>query len=319
MKFLSYTNLNNDDVLERRKWWADMMKDGGPDWLKVPRGVQYKESYWVNSRGMCLLSYIMKPTSAPPKGVLMYCHGYGDQASWLKASEYRRVVKAGYAVMAVEYEGHGRSDGVLVAFPSFQGLAEDVREFMEQTYNENFKGLNLFVGGESMGGAVAYTVATTSKLVSGAVLICPMCKIHDHLKPPKFVIDAMYKIVGPPGTINEIGLLPVAPSKSVNDNSFKITEKKELSQSTMSTYQRKPRLAVARELLDTTDRIAKELHTFDLPFIVLHGKADVVTDPELSKQLYDSAKSKDKTIKLYDGMWHTLTSGEPEENINKVF
>lgn len=56
-----------------------------------------------------------------------------------------------------------------------------------------------------------------------------------------------------------------------------------------------------------------------LPFFVLHGEADTVTDPEVSRALYEQASSKDKTIKLYPGMWHGLTSGEPDNNIDIVF
>lgn len=52
---------------------------------------------------------------------------------------------------------------------------------------------------------------------------------------------------------------------------------------------------------------------------MLHGEADTVTDPEVSKALYKQASSEDKTIKLYPGMWHGLTSGEPEDNIKIVF
>lgn len=56
-----------------------------------------------------------------------------------------------------------------------------------------------------------------------------------------------------------------------------------------------------------------------LPFFVLHGEADTVTDPEVSRALYEQASSVDKTIKLYPGMWHGLTSGEPDENVEIVF
>jgi caffeoylshikimate esterase len=56
-----------------------------------------------------------------------------------------------------------------------------------------------------------------------------------------------------------------------------------------------------------------------LPFFVLHGEADTVTDPEVSRALYKRASSIDKTIKLYPGMWHGLTSGEPDENVEIVF
>jgi alpha-beta hydrolase superfamily lysophospholipase len=43
-----------------------------------------------------------------------------------------------------------------------------------------------------------------------------------------------------------------------------------------------------------------------------------VTDPKLSQALYDEASSVDKTIRLYEGMWHAL-QGEPDENIHKVY
>ena len=56
-----------------------------------------------------------------------------------------------------------------------------------------------------------------------------------------------------------------------------------------------------------------------LPFFVLHGEADTVTDPEVSRALYEKASSRDKTMKLYPGMWHGLTSGEPDENVEIVF
>ena len=56
-----------------------------------------------------------------------------------------------------------------------------------------------------------------------------------------------------------------------------------------------------------------------MPFIVLHGEDDRVTDKSVSKLLYDVASSKDKTFKLYPGMWHGLLYGEPPENIDIVF
>jgi acylglycerol lipase len=56
-----------------------------------------------------------------------------------------------------------------------------------------------------------------------------------------------------------------------------------------------------------------------LPFFVLHGEADTVTDPEVSRALYQWAASTDKTIKLYPGMWHGLTAGEPDENVDAIF
>lgn len=61
------------------------------------------------------------------------------------------------------------------------------------------------------------------------------------------------------------------------------------------------------------------LQQVSLPFLIVHGGDDKVTDPSVSKLLYESACSTDKTFKLYPGMWHALTSGEPPENIDLVF
>ena len=55
-----------------------------------------------------------------------------------------------------------------------------------------------------------------------------------------------------------------------------------------------------------------------IPFLVLHGAADQVTDPLVSKALYAEASSTDKTIKLYDGAWHALAGGEPEPLASQI-
>lgn len=56
-----------------------------------------------------------------------------------------------------------------------------------------------------------------------------------------------------------------------------------------------------------------------LPFLLLHGEDDRVTDPDISRELFQSAKSCDKELKLYPGMWHGLTAGESDDNIELVF
>mmetsp|Transcript_25567 Transcript_25567/g.58987 ORF Transcript_25567/g.58987 Transcript_25567/m.58987 type:complete len:85 (-) Transcript_25567:96-350(-) len=44
-----------------------------------------------------------------------------------------------------------------------------------------------------------------------------------------------------------------------------------------------------------------------------------VTSPEFSQIFYDASPSKDKNIKLYEGMYHALTMGETDENIDMIF
>jgi len=62
-----------------------------------------------------------------------------------------------------------------------------------------------------------------------------------------------------------------------------------------------------------------QMQQVTIPFLLLQGEADMITDPEISKELYKSAKSPDKEIKLYPGMWHSLLLGESDEDVNLVF
>ena len=54
------------------------------------------------------------------------------------------------------------------------------------------------------------------------------------------------------------------------------------------------------------------------PLLILHGAADQVTDPKVSKFLYEKASSKDKTLKLYEGGYHCILEGEPDDRIFTV-
>jgi len=173
-----------------------------------------------------------------------------------------------------------------------------------------------------MGGAVAFsTYERNPKMWNGVIFVAPMVKIADDVLPPKWVIDAFRLVVGPSGTSSFLARLPIAPSSgSFDDFCFKEIEKRELvNQSPYSFGGRKPRLATARELMNTTAEISSKLHKFDAPFLVQHGLEDRITCPKLSECLYEESKSSDKEIKLYKGMWHTITAGEPDHNIDLVF
>ena len=159
------------------------------------------------------------------------------------------------------------------------------------------------------------------ELFRGVVFLCPMCKISDNMLPPQPVIDVLKWLIGPSGpTASWLGYLPIAPARDSLENvTHRVPEKRHLASRSPLVFGRNPRLATARELIDVTQRISSSLDTFEAPFLVLHGKDDLVTDPRLSQALYEESPSKDKTIHLYEGMWHSLTSGEPDENIDRVF
>ncbi|KAJ0923131.1 putative 2-acylglycerol O-acyltransferase [Helianthus annuus] len=136
--------------------------------------------------------------------------------------------------------------------------------------------------GESMGGAVPIKMHLKQpEFWNGAVLVAPMCKVVAKVLPK-------YKLV---------------PAKG----------------SRRYGVQRPEKEASAMELLNTTQDIENQLEKISLPLLILHGKADIVTDPSVSKTLYEKAKSSDKKLNLYDGCCHALLEGETDDIILSVF
>lgn len=84
-------------------------------------------------------------------------------------------------------------------------------------------------------------------------------------------------------------------------------------------YKDKPRLGTALELLRTTKEIEQQLEKVSLPLLILHGEKDIVTDPSVSKALYEKASSLDKKLNLYEDACHSLLEGESDEMIFRVF
>ena len=260
-----------------------------------------EEDYWINDRGMALLTSTMVPKNKDIRAVICFCHGYMDNPSFLKRIHYQRFVKKGLAVVMIEYEGHGRSDGPYALIPCWQTLLGDVQQYFTYITRMKFPGKKKFLMGESMGGAVAYELMSRHRSnYAGVIFVAPMLKIS--IAPPDWVVSLFEKIVGDPGTVSPLSIMPLAPSKGdIPDLSFKDKEKMRQALSLPTRYGRKPRLATSRELLDATKRISTTIKQFDAPFLVIHGLEDYVTCPVVSEMLYKESRSKDKEIKLYKG------------------
>ena len=65
------------------------------------------------------------------------------------------------------------------------------------------------------------------------------------------------------------------------------------------------------EILDAAQDIQGQMESIDVPLLILHGTGDRITDPRGSWELYTRARSADKTLKLYQGLYHDLLH-EPE-------
>ncbi|XP_010512681.1 PREDICTED: caffeoylshikimate esterase-like isoform X1 [Camelina sativa] len=275
---------------------------------------EYEEEYIKNSRGVELFACRWVPSSSP-RALVFLCHGYAMECSSFMRECGIRLASAGYAVFGMDYEGHGRSKGARCYIKKFSNIVNDCYDYYTFiSAQEEYKEKGRFLYGESMGGAVALLLHKKDpSFWNGALLVAPMCKISEKVKPHPVVINLLTRVE------DIIPKWKIVPTKDVIDSAFKDPVKREEIRNNKLIYQDKPRLKTALEMLRTSMDLEETLHEITLPFFVLHGEADIVTDPEISKALFEKASTRDKTIKLYPGMWHGLTSGEPDANVDLVF
>ena len=163
-------------------------------------------------------------------------------------------------------------------------------------------GLPVFLLGHSAGGVVAciYTLEHQSEL-AGLV-----CESFAHEVPaPDFAL-AVFK-----------GLSHVAPHAHIlrlKNEDFSRDPQVVQAKNTdpLIAHEIQPTQALA-EMVRADERLRREFPLITLPVLILHGTADKATRPSGSQRFYETAGSRDKTLKLYDGHFHDLLNDVDKE------
>ncbi|KAL1356763.1 hypothetical protein HN51_008750 [Arachis hypogaea] len=278
-------------------------------------GIKMKEGYEVNSRGLEIFSKSWLPETSSLKAIVCYCHGYADTCTFYFEGVARKLARSGYGVFAMDYPGFGLSDGLHGYIPSFENLVNDVIEhFSKIKEQKEYQNLPSFLLGESMGGAIALKIHLKQPHAwDGAALIAPLCKFAEDMIPHWLVKQIL---IGVAKVLPKTKLVP--QKEEVKENIYRDVKKRKLAPYNVLLYKDKPRLGTALELLKATQELEQRLEEVSVPLLIMHGEADIITDPSASKALYEKANVKDKKLILYKDAFHTLLEGEPDETIFHV-
>nr|AOS51476.1 caffeoyl shikimate esterase [Calamus jenkinsianus] len=300
---------------QQRHFWGDDPADD--EEYYASQGVRGASTLFTSSAGLSLFTRSWLPSSSPPRALICMIHGYGNDISWTFQATPIFLARHGFACCAIDLPGHGRSPGLRAFLPDLSAVADHCLAYFDSVRRSpELHGLPCFLYGESMGGALCLLIHLRDRRPEaawrGAVLVAPMCKISDSIRPRWPIPQVLTFLARLAPT------LPIVPTADLVDKSVKVEAKRKVAASNPQRYQGKPRLGTVVELLRATDDLGCRLSEVTLPFLVLHGSADVVTDPAVSQALYDAARSEDKTIKIYEGMMHSLLFGETDENVALV-
>jgi len=76
-------------------------------------------------------------------------------------------------------------------------------------------------------------------------------------------------------------------------------------------YTGKTTARLGYEMVKAMQRVTAQAPRITLPMMILQGGADRLVDPNGARMLYDTIGSSDKTIKIYDDLYHEVYN-EPE-------
>ncbi|URE49004.1 Monoglyceride lipase [Musa troglodytarum] len=202
--------------------------------------------------------------------------------------------------------GHGGSDGLHGYVPSLDYVVEDTGKFLEKVKSEN-PGVPCFLFGHSTGGAVVLKAALYPRIeamVEGIVLTSPAIRVKQ-----------AHPIVGAVAPILSL-VLPKFQFKGANRRRIPVSRDPAAMLAKYSdplVYTGPIRVRTGHEILRLSSYLLQNMKSITVPFFVLHGTADRITDPLASQDLYNVAASRHKDLKLYEGFLHDLLF-EPERD-----
>jgi alpha-beta hydrolase superfamily lysophospholipase len=255
-------------------------------WIEAADGVRLRHTSWL--------------PAGDPTALIVFVHGFTEHSG-----RYEHVAEAlcrrGYALHAIDLRGHGGSQGYRAWVRSFDVYVDDVERLLAQV-GQASPGKPTFLFGHSMGGTILTLLAIDRQAaVDGLILSAPLLKMPNHLFRTLRYLAIFASRIVPRLRITSLGARYISRDPQV-----------------VAAFEADPMVFHGRfpvrtgaEILRALGKVRRRMEAVELPLLLLHGTGDMVTDPKGSRQLHARARSDDKTLRLYEGLYHDLFH-EPE-------
>lgn len=232
---------------------------------------------------------------------IVIVHGLGEHGGRY-AHVAQALTEVGCAVYAMDHRGHGKSGGQRAFVDRFANVVADIDQVVDMASRERPR-KPVFLLGHSMGGALSlsYTLKHGEKL-RGLILSGPAVALDG--APPMMKPIAKALSVIAPG----LGMFSVAPDLVSRDASV------------VADYTNDPLVMHAKvpartlgEIVNFVEILPAGLPLITLPLLVMHGRDDKLAGVAGSVMVTQLAGSKDKTLNVYDGLYHEIFNELPAD------
>ncbi|MCC2657913.1 MAG: lysophospholipase [Panacagrimonas sp.] len=237
-----------------------------------------------------------------PRAVVVLVHGLGEHSG-----RYRHVADAlvgvDCAVYAMDHRGHGKSGGDRALIDRFAHAVEDIDHVVEIARREQPR-KPVFMLGHSMGGALSlsYTIKKGDNKLAALILSGPAVAL-DAASTMTKIVAKMLSSLAP-----KAGLVAIDPSLVSRDASV------------VADYANDPLNAHGKvgartlgEIVYFVEMLPAALPMIKLPLLVMHGRDDKLAGVAGSEMVVRMVSSKDKTLKVYDGLYHEIFNELPAD------
>ncbi|CAA0806857.1 alpha/beta-Hydrolases superfamily protein [Striga hermonthica] len=280
-----------------------MLTSGASGRINALLSLRVLRSLW-RLVGAFFLFFLLPFRGRPRRGVVVLLHGLNEHSG--RYNDFAKKLNAnGFKVYGLDWIGHGGSDGLHAYVHSLDYAVSDLKLFLDKVVAEN-PALPCFCFGHSTGGAIVLKANLDPKVqqrVAGIVLTSPAVAVQ-----PSHPIIA---VLAPVFSL----LLPRFQFRAANKEGTVVSRDPQALVAKYSdplVFTGSIRVRTGYEILRITTYLQQNLSRVNVPFFVLHGTDDSVTDPGGSRRLYEEASSADKTIELCRGLLHDLLF-EPEK------
>jgi len=186
----------------------------------VTSSVQDNGLFFTNSRGLGIHYRWWRPTGQTEvKACVVLLHGIAEH-SGLYDRFAARLAKEGYAVLAVDHQGHGRSEGHRHYVDSIDEFLEDANTVLDMAKKEYPK---VFLFGHSLGGLLSLILSTraNNQDILGMVLSAPSVGIDvDNNRIMVFAITVLARVI-PRFGVTSLEMEKLVKSPKIREDFYK--------------------------------------------------------------------------------------------------
>jgi acylglycerol lipase len=235
------------------------------------------------------------------KGTICLVHGLGEHSG--RYSHVGQFLNsAGYALLATDLRGHGKSEGQRGHTPSMEALREDISRQLEEV-QEQVPGAPIFLYGHSLGGTLvlSYGIRLNPK-INGVIATGPL--LRTGFEPPawKLSLGRMMRNLFPTFTMsNEIDRDGLSRDPQV-----------------VHAYKTDPlvhdRLSaqLGIDMIEEGLWLLENASTLEVPTLLMHGSNDRICSLQASQEFAQKAGTS-CTLKIWEGHYHEIHN-EPEKD-----